>query len=479
MNTKDKLGKKTLLDILKVSSSNLLFLISGILVGFLLPKIIGKIDYGYYKTFTLYAGYVGLLHFGFSDGIYLIYGGKKFEELNKSKFRSIFIFLFILEALILFFGIVLAVVFLTGDMRFVFICIFGYMFSANLTNYFQIISQITGRFNELSLRTVFQSLLTIVSIFVLWILNKFFSFKIEYKIYIIIFLTINYILTFWYIFTYKELIIGEKESNSFKYYLSFIKIGFPLLISNLCSSLILNLDRQFVNLLFDVETYAVYAFAYNMLSLITTAMSAVATVLYPSLKRVDENGLQLIYDKLMKIILTLVFLLIIVYFPLCWFVNWFLPSYSESLVIFRIILPGLAVSSPVTIIMHNYYKSSNNEVLYFLKSMCILIISIIANLIAYLIFKTTISISISSIFVMFIWYLIIERYFIKKYNVEWIRNYLYIVVMTALFYLITMLSIWWMAMLIYLLAFIVVSLFFYRDDAKYVYNKIKDMRKKI
>lgn len=73
-----------------------------------------------------------------------------------------------------------------------------------------------------------------------------------------------------------------------------IQIGFPLLFANLCSTLILTLDRQFVNVLFDNATYAVYAFAYNMLSLVTVATSAISTVLYPTLKRVDLESIKTI-----------------------------------------------------------------------------------------------------------------------------------------------------------------------------------------
>ena len=48
-----EIKSKTIKDILKVTFSNACILLSGILVGFLLPKIIDQVDYGYYKTFTL------------------------------------------------------------------------------------------------------------------------------------------------------------------------------------------------------------------------------------------------------------------------------------------------------------------------------------------------------------------------------------------------------------------------------------------
>ena len=142
-------GKKTLLNIVKVSISNIIKLLSSVLVGFLLPKIIGVTDYGYYKTFTLYASYVGLFYFGIADGIYLKYGGMSYEELDKSTFRFYSKFLILLELIISFVGAVITLLFIPGELKFVFICLFIYLIAYNITGYFQIISQITSRFNEL------------------------------------------------------------------------------------------------------------------------------------------------------------------------------------------------------------------------------------------------------------------------------------------------------------------------------------------
>ena len=47
-------GNSTLKNIVKVSLSNLCIVISGVFVGFLIPKVLGVEEYGYYKT-TKYA----------------------------------------------------------------------------------------------------------------------------------------------------------------------------------------------------------------------------------------------------------------------------------------------------------------------------------------------------------------------------------------------------------------------------------------
>ena len=88
-------------NIIKVGISNLFTILSGIIVGFVIPKIMGLEDYGYYKTFTLYVSYVGLFHLGFIDGIYLKYGGVSYDDFDKSRFRMYSRFIIFFESPIL------------------------------------------------------------------------------------------------------------------------------------------------------------------------------------------------------------------------------------------------------------------------------------------------------------------------------------------------------------------------------------------
>lgn len=477
-------GKKTLLNIVKVSISNIIKLLSSVLVGFLLPKIIGVTDYGYYKTFTLYASYVGLFYFGIADGIYLKYGGMSYEELDKSTFRFYSKFLIFLELIISFVGAVITLLFIPCELKFVFICLFIYLIAYNITGYFQIISQITSRFNELSTRNVIQSVLTIIAISSLLLIYKFYDYEISYRIYTIIYLAINLFLTLWYVFTYRKIIFGK--SNSFKSCWHdipmFIKIGFPLMIANLCSSLILTLDRQFVNIIWPVtdtdNTYSIYAFAYNMLSLVTTATAAISTVLYPTLKKTTKETLTHNYSKLISIILVFVFAAIISYYPLVFIVNIFLPKYNDSLIYFRVIFPGLACQSAITIIMHNYYKVLGYSFKFFVKGIITLAISFAANMIAYLIFKTPFAISVASIITMLIWYFYVEYFFVKKYKVKTAKNIIYMVFSMGIFYGVTFIENVFIGFGIHIISYLLVTyLFFYKDINNFIKSKFKKKSK--
>lgn len=461
-------SNRTIKDILKVAASNILKLIAGTMVAFLLPRIIGVADYGYYKTFTLYSTYIGLLHLGFCDGIYLEYGGKNYSDLNKCMFSGYSKLFFIMQTCIAVILIIIAWSVFENEWRFILICLSFCLLFTNITGYYQIISQVTNRFGELSILNTVQSALIVLSIVVLWGMKVLPGNTVTYRLYVVLYLSVLGIMTLWYIITYRDITFNknDRSNNSVNDAIRFIKIGFPLTIANLCSSLILTLDRQFVNILFDTKTYAVYAFAYNMLSLITTALAAISTVLYPKLKQKDDYILKLIYPKLIGIILVLTYCSMIVYYPLLAFVNWFLPQYNGSLVIFRIIFPGLAISSAITIIMHNYYKTLGETFQFFIKSIVTLVVSGVANAIAYFAFGTTISISIASVITMIFWYIYIERFFVRTYKIEWFRNFAYLLIMMSVFYMSTAIHSYVIGMFVYMLGVSMVTLLFYNTMIK-------------
>lgn len=303
--------------------------------------------------------------------------------------------------------------------------------------------------------------------------------EINYKIYVVALIATNCLLTMWYVYTYRDISFGrsEKMRDTFPEIVHLIQIGFPLLFANLCSTLILTLDRQFVNVLFDNATYAVYAFAYNMLSLVTVATSAISTVLYPTLKRVDLENIKNNYPILISVILSFVFAANITYFPLCIFVKWFLPKYTGSLIIFRVIFPGLAISSAITVVMHNYYKVLGKNFDYFLKSIVVLVISGIANAIAYTVFRTTISISIASIITMIFWYVLIEQYFVKAIGYDRKKNLWYLLIMLVAFYTVSAIPNEIAGFFVYGIVFTIVTLLIHRKTIKQILQMFSKNRK--
>lgn len=198
-------------DIVKVSLSNIVKLLSGVLIAFLLPKIIGVTDYGYYKVFTLYATYMGLFHLGICDGIYLKYGGSDYQTLDKTKFRFYSQSFMLIEMIVALIVAVFSLVALEGEYEFIGLSLAFYIVFINITGFYQIVSQVTRRFKELSFRNVLQSGLLTVSLLILAVLNQGMEIDISYRVFTAIYISVIAFLAFWYIYTYRDLTFGEKK----------------------------------------------------------------------------------------------------------------------------------------------------------------------------------------------------------------------------------------------------------------------------
>lgn len=70
--------KKGLFQILM---ANIISLVIGVGLSFLVPKYLSIESYAAYKTYALYITYAGFFHFGYADGMYLKYGGKRIDEM--------------------------------------------------------------------------------------------------------------------------------------------------------------------------------------------------------------------------------------------------------------------------------------------------------------------------------------------------------------------------------------------------------------
>jgi O-antigen/teichoic acid export membrane protein len=439
-----------------VAFSNIIKLISSILVAFVIPNILGLTNYGYYKVFILYLTYLGLFHFGFIDGIYLKYGGIDYDKLDKKSFRTYFKFLIRLEFIISIIGIVITILFVEGEKKIIFLLLFLNLIALNLTTYYQFISQITSRFREYSTRLIILSVTNIIIVALLYIFKIY-----DYRIYIGLIVSVNYLLLLWYIYTYRDITFGSsnklsEHKNEIMYY---FKTGIPLLLANLSTIFVITVDKQIVEILFPVEVFGVYSFAYSMLSMITVVVSAVGIVLYPTLKKTSINNIAKNYSNLNRIIILVVITGLAGYFPLLWIIPRFLPDYVGSLDVFRVALPGLVLTSSISAIKHNFFKITDKNISFFIIGLIAIIVNIILNLGAYHFFGTTISIAISSVIGISIWYVTTEIYMVRKYQIFWKSNALLAITGISYFYLVTFINNFIISGIAYIMFLIILIIF--------------------
>ena len=105
-------------DIAKMGSGTLLAALFNVALVFVVPRLISVEDYGYWKLFGLYAGYVGFLHFGYADGALVRWAGRRWGDFHH-EIRPSLNYLFWQHVIVLLPLCLIAALVLHGPIRFV------------------------------------------------------------------------------------------------------------------------------------------------------------------------------------------------------------------------------------------------------------------------------------------------------------------------------------------------------------------------
>ena len=408
--------------------SRIISLMSSVAVGFLLPKILSITDYGLYKTFTLYAVYTALLHLGFVDGILLKLSGKEYEALDPAKMRTLTRFFILFEtaisAIILLVGSAMA----SGEYLFIVIMLAINMVFVNVTTYYQFVSQAVQRFREYSAKNIVIALVKVLFVFILLALNSNGITAVSYRVYLIGLNILDLSVMAWYVTLYREITFGSGVSiqSLKKEIASIFRSGILLTLAYQVSHLILALDRQFVSLLFSTEEFAVYSFAYNIVSMISTLVSSVSIVLLPMLKKRTYEVVVGSYQKSLSTVSLVASGSLLCFFPLMIFIGWFLPEYHDSLQYIAIVLPAFLFTSTITVVMFTIIKVFEMNFFFFRDGCFVLALGLVFNVIAYRLFHSPSAISYASLLVMMIWFLISGARLKRKTGVSVRKEFIYL-----------------------------------------------------
>lgn len=432
-------NKSFFLNLFRVGLSNIFILSSQVLVGLALPKILSVNNFGLYRKFMLYATYISLLHFGFVDGILIKYGGKDIESINKLEFRTILRFFLFIEFTIGLTIILTSILFLNGSYKVIFILLGIYSFLLNSVTFYQFFSQALFKFKVLSWINEIQAILISISIILLIIL-KAFKFNVRYNNYLYLFISVYFIIFIIYFFYYREYLFGKNSrlSEVKGKIIELFRTGIIVTSAYQLANITLNFDNQLVSMLFGNSEFAIYSFAYNLVSIIISVVLAISTVLFPYLNKQGKDKTILQYSRNSELMLFFVYFLLVFYYLVDVFIKLYLPAYASSLSYFRILLPGVAITTSITTIIFNHYKVTKDINKYLVNGCFALLFTSLLNYFCYKAFHSIHSLAIASLLTLLFWYGIEDIYFRKKYKIKEYKHYLYILIMTITFEVITM-----------------------------------------
>lgn len=357
--------------------ANILILLVSILLNLIVPKFIGIEEYGYWQLYMFYTAYVGFFHFGWLDGIYLKIGGVEYDDLDKKnlglQFWYLTIFTFFFSILILIYSVVNESIeykntILVGTAIIIAV--------TNLRTFTSYILQSTNRIKEYALLTKVDRYIYLVGILGYLLLGgKNFSILIIIDIISKLIVTIwGFMLTRDLIFirvTYKKTIIVEIIDN--------IKIGSNLMLANIASMLVIGISRLFVEKKWNIEVFGKLSFALGISNIFLTFINAISIVLFPLLRRTDEEKLPELYVNIRRIFVPLSFSFLLFFVPIRIIIGWWLPAYADSLYFMGILFPMVVYEGRGSLLINTYLKTIRAEKTILISNIITLVFATISS----------------------------------------------------------------------------------------------------
>ena len=387
--------KKLASGIITVFIANVINLVFSFGTNLILPKYLSVESYAAIKTYQLYITYVGVMHFGYSDGMYLKYGGKELSQINMDD-------LMLNLSTLRFFQIVMCVLCVSISLTFkdsVLLMSSLVLLPMNLKAYFQSLYQAIGEFK------IYSRIMNYVT-GVTFVINAIliFLFKTDnYLFYLGCYVALNVA-----IWLFLEIHFSVKTGikivlNKFSFFelVSQIRSGILIMLGNFSDAIMTSMDRLFVKFFIGTAGFAQYAFAVSMEHFISVAVSPLSITLYNYLcKNIDKNHLK----QLRGVILIFSALLVTCLFPLTFIINHFVPKYNDAIKVLSILFAAQIFFTIVKCFYNNLYKARKEQRKYFLRWVIIIFVAFISNIVFYLLFRNKESFAYATFFTSLAWF---------------------------------------------------------------------------
>lgn len=389
---------------LKVIFVDIFSLVIGLITSFFIPKVFSIEEYSVFRTFGLYISFAGMLHFGFSDGLYVKYGGLRESDVSREQFKKYTSFFLVFISMISIFIIGSSYLLIQNKIILYFAI---YILPYQIVLFFQMFYRAISEFNKYVITQSAINVMNLVCIlFIVFVAdNK------QAENLIILQVGIYYLVALYLVIKFVK--GNRKIENS--YNLKFQEIwkicstGFIIMIANTISILLLSLDRWMIKLNFSYKVFAYYSFAVSILTLVSVLIGSITVILFPyiSQKRDDYD----LHQRIKDYVLIGASFVVTGFFILKYILDLFLPEYSSALDYTFILFLAIPYMSVINIVYSSLYKVQDKSQKYLRRTIEILIISLGLNVIALVIFKDAIAITVSTLISFMVWFVVSKRDF--------------------------------------------------------------------
>lgn len=447
--------------LLNVMIANIICLVINLLTNFLIPKFVSIEAYGMIKTYALYLTYAGFFSIGYNDGMYLRYGGKKLDNIDKKDFAYNFVNYLALMLMMLI--VVLSVGLILND-SIIIAFSFG-MFAYNILGYLKSLYQATGEFRAYGKALNIEKFVIFACTMALIFMAK----SDDYQYYVWVQVIVG-ILVAIYLFIKLEhklkfMNMGRLKLEEYK---DNISSGFILMLGNFSNSVFTGLDRWFVKILLTMTDFAMYSFAVSMESVINVFISPITISMYNYFCK-EPSSENII--KIKKLTLLWGFFVIAAAFPAKWILENFLQNYLMANGVVFILFAAQVFYVIIKGIYVNIYKAEKRQNVYLKQMVTMIGVGFVLHIVFYLIFRNMICISAATLITAIIWMYLCE-FKSPQLRFGWKEN-LAIVILICIYLVCGYCFEAILGCVVYCCALVVIAVIFMNDIVKYILSLLK------
>lgn len=367
---------KIIKNILHSLTANFISLLVSVVIVFILPRLIGIDEYGYFQLYLLYFSLGGFLQFGWSDGLYLKYGGHDYSLINKRLLGSQVKYLTVFYIIIA--SAVSLVIFKTNapfDSRIIIFALISTLFTTPRGMIFYI-WQATNRIKLFSNILILDRLLFLLfTIFILLGTNFNFEFIIIADIVakgcsLLVAIIISSDLVLSKTVNFKNAMIEAKEE---------ISIGYKLMLANISGSLILGIIKIMIETNWGITTFSQVSLTVSLSNFFLIFITALSIVIFPLLKNMNPENLRKTYKFIWILLSYSIMILLLMYFPFKFLILKWLPQYATGISFMSILFPIILYSTKTSVLGTTYLKSLRRENDLLKVNIAVLIIALILS----------------------------------------------------------------------------------------------------
>lgn len=358
--------------------ANMTRIITTLIMTLLLPKIMSVESYSYWQLYHFYATYLVYSTLGWTEGLYMKYGGTDYQKLNRNLISSqvwgiavhelVFACVVILVGRFLLVNSVVKLWLIVGAAI--------YMIIHVILSQLQTVLQASNRISDYARVYSFERML-FLGLSVLCVLIG----QIGFSAFILAEIFSNAVLTIYALFLCKKVVfaktVGFKEG--FHEERDLISIGCSISLASFLGQLIIGVVRFGVEQRYGTVAFGKLSLSFSMANMAVTCITAVSIVIFPALKRLDKEKADRLYLPIRRLITFPLFGILLFYTPVKYILKLWLPEYADSLRYLAVLLPFCIYEVRNSVLTCTYLKVWMGQKYILYANVATLVISVLVT----------------------------------------------------------------------------------------------------